>query len=94
MGTNLDQSDQKECKVKGGASFSARKQILGDESPRWLGTCGSAGDTQGQATKQSNKSQESRRLQVAPHRWPHSLKLFLSPFQVLGWFSWCCGLPF
>lgn len=33
MGTNFDQSDQKECQVKGGVSFSARKQILGYESP-------------------------------------------------------------
>lgn len=31
--TNFGQSDQKECQGKGGVSFSARRQILGYESP-------------------------------------------------------------
>lgn len=33
VGTNFGQSDQKECRVKGGVSLSARRQILGYESP-------------------------------------------------------------
>lgn len=33
VGTSFDQLDRKECKVKDGVSFSARKQILGYESP-------------------------------------------------------------
>lgn len=73
MSTNLDQLDGKECKVKGGVPFSARKQILGYERPCWLKTCLSPGD-KGQATKQSNKSQESRGLWVARHRLTHFIE--------------------
>ena len=95
MGTDFGQSDQKECQGKGGVSFSARRQILGYESPLlaqglhkfWWHT------RTGHHTEQ--RSWGSRGLWVASHRPTHSLKeRSIFPPWPVGWFSWCCRLLF
>lgn len=53
----------------------------------WLKTCVSPSDRRGQATKQSNESQESRGLWVASHRPTHFPEGSVSPFHHLGWLS-------
>lgn len=94
-GTNFDHSDQKECNMKGGRPFSARKHILGYEGPllaqdlhksRWqTGT--------GHYTEQQ-EPRTPRPVGASPRLTHFSERVFNSPFQLLARFSWRCRLSF
>lgn len=93
VGTNFGQSDQKECRVKGGVSLSARRQILGYESPLLA---------QGlrKFWWQTRPPHRAKKLRIqktvgSSHRPTHSLKEHsVFPSWPAGWFSWCRRLLF